>query len=314
VSLLFLSIQESEVKIGLHEQAVSDLTITEGIAEAIKDDKNLILDLPDGVKFAVVPEVEITDGDLDIDLSGVKRQADDNQLVIPIDGKSTTPSTIKVSGIKYTVDRTVPEGDIVVKVKGDAVNEVNDYAEIEDYYGAGNVTGKDGRVKIETKEAFDLDEGMIWPQSTTAAKVANATCVTPHPGEVIAPGAVVFKIGDTTYTVGGAAYQQMDVAPYIKDGRTYLPVRYVGNALGISDNNIFWDGVKRSVTLIKGDRVVQVTIGSKFMLINGATITMDVAPEIIPPGRTMLPIRWIAQAFGAQVDWDATAQTVTITQ
>jgi len=53
-------------------------------------------------------------------------------------------------------------------------------------------------------------------------------------------------------------------------------------------------------------------IGSTTMLINGAAITMDVAPDIVAPGRTMLPIRWLGQALGATVGWDAETQTVTM--
>ncbi|MEW6424462.1 MAG: copper amine oxidase N-terminal domain-containing protein [Bacillota bacterium] len=45
------------------------------------------------------------------------------------------------------------------------------------------------------------------------------------------------------------------------------------------------------VTLIKGDKVVQLTIGSNVMLINGVAVNMDVAAEIVDPGRTMLPFR-----------------------
>jgi len=50
------------------------------------------------------------------------------------------------------------------------------------------------------------------------------------------------------------------------------------------------------------------------MLFQGTEIVMDVAPEIVYPGRTMLPVRWVGQALGAQVDWDETDQTVTITR
>ncbi len=53
------------------------------------------------------------------------------------------------------------------------------------------------------------------------------------------------------------------------------------------------------------------TIGSKVMIINGASIDMDVAAEI-SNGRTMLPFRFIAQALGASVTFDDTAQTVTM--
>lgn len=67
------------------------------------------------------------------------------------------------------------------------------------------------------------------------------------------------------------------------------------------------------VTIIDNGRVVQLTIGSTSMIMNGGTISMDTAPEI-NNGRTCLPVAWVAQALGATVSWDATAQTVTITQ
>jgi hypothetical protein len=80
---------------------------------------------------------------------------------------------------------------------------------------------------------------------------------------------------------------------------------------GVSQANILRNNTKVTATIVKGDRVVQVKIGSKVMLINGASITMDVAPEV-KDGRTMLPFRWIAQALGASVEWDEATQTVTL--
>ena len=104
----------------------------------------------------------------------------------------------------------------------------------------------------------------------------------------------------------------MDVAPYIKDGRTFLPLRYIANAAGVADSDITWDPATQEVTISKGGRLVQVTIGSTTMLINGKAVTMDVAPEI-SNGRTCLPFAWVAQALGANITWDATTQTVTVT-
>jgi len=301
--------EKSSVKVGLQGQVAGDITITESLAGAIKEDEDLIIDLPDGVKFTSVPEVEVTEGDLDIDESGVKRQADDNQLLIPIDGDSTEPSTIKISGIEYTVDRTVAEGDITVKIKGDAVIEVNDYEEIKDYYGTGNVEGEDGWVLIEDEEAFELDDGMIWPASTTAAKTVNAVVVTPAPGEV--KGTAVLQIGSTTMKVNGVDVE-MDVAPYLKNNRTYVSARFCAKALGVDDKNIVWDGATQTATIIAGAKVIQLKVGSNVMVINGANITMDTAPELVPPGRVMLPIGWLAWAFGAKADWDNETQTATL--
>jgi hypothetical protein len=124
-------------------------------------------------------------------------------------------------------------------------------------------------------------------------------------------GIAVFKIGQTSFTVNGAVYN-IDVAPYIKDSRAFLPLRYMANALGVQNSNILYDPASRKVTIIRGSTTVQLTIGSATMLINGAGIIMDAVPEI-SAGRTCLPVVWLAQALSANITWDATAQTVTIT-
>lgn len=120
---------------------------------------------------------------------------------------------------------------------------------------------------------------------------------------------VVFTLGRDTHTVNGIV-KRMDAAPYLRDGRTYLPLRYVGVSLGVSPDGIEWDG--RTATLKRGDITVKVSVGSKTLLVNDTPVQMDVVPEIAPPGRVMLPYRFIGEAFGASVHWNPTAQTVTL--
>jgi hypothetical protein len=271
---------ENEVKIGIKDQPAGDITIVEAKAEALMDGGRLELTAPSGVAWSKVPTVTVTAGD--VELGSITRTTSNRVLVIPIKAESSEAATIKISNITFTVDRTVPVGTLVVSAGGTAVNE--DLME----NGADN---------------------LVFEDAEYVAKFVAAVVVTPAPGETT--GTAVFTIGSTTYTLNGEAVT-MDVAPYIKDGRTFLPVRFVANAVGVSDNNIIWDAVSKTVTIIKGDRVVQMTIGSKTMLLNGAAIMMDAAPEITG-GRTMLPIRFVAQAFGADIAWDAATQTVTVT-
>ncbi|MDI6631500.1 MAG: copper amine oxidase N-terminal domain-containing protein [Thermoanaerobacteraceae bacterium] len=258
------------LKIGEQSQAAGDITITEGKKEAI--DKvtgdDLVLEAPTGVEFAAVPTVTVTDGDLVVD----KVTKSGRYVYIELKSTSSKASTIKVSDIKYTVDRTVPVGPIELKIKGDGVN----------------------------KTATDF------ANATVAAKVVNANCVTPAPGEQKVT--TQLTIGNTTMKVNGQDVA-MDAAPYIKDGRTMISVRWVAQALGVADENIIWDGANRTVTVMTSTRVVQMKIGSKVMTVNGASITMDVAAEIVPPGRTCIPMRFLAQALGAKVTWDDTTKT-----
>ncbi len=298
-----------EVRIGSANEA-GEVTIIEGKDGAIKKNRWVTLDLPAGVRFANKPKVEVIEGDLNIDEGSVKTakdgDQDDNQALFYVKGESTEPSKIKVSNINYIVDRTVPEGEIKLSVKGDALVEVNDANEVKDYY-----SDRDGTtIKIDGIKAFSVDSDFkIFPRTGSAAKVANAKVVTPADSSYSSNA--VFVIGDTNYTVNGVQ-MTADVAPYLKNDRTYLPVRYVATALGVVDANIMWNEAEQSVVIIKGDRVVKLVIGSTTMMINGVPFGMDVAPEIVDPGRTMLPLRWVAQALGADVQWDAATQTVTI--
>jgi len=283
-----------DIKVGLQAQAAGDITIVEVKKEAIMDegdlwnwsglkdskykyfgsDTELLVRLPAGIDWATTPKVAVTEGDLE--LGEVKVDLEDNVLVIPIEDSSDKASTIKITDVKLTVNRSLPEGKVEVKIGGDAVNET--------YY---------------------YDFFKTW----TVASAENGNIITPAPGET--KQTAVFTLGSTTYAVNGVE-QTMDAAAFAQDSRTYLPIRYAALALGVNDSNILWDGGNQTVTLIKGDKVVQVKVGSKAMSINGATVSMDVAP-LAKDGRTFLPFRWIAMAFGANVDYDATNQTVTMT-
>lgn len=145
------------------------------------------------------------------------------------------------------------------------------------------------------------------------------TCflIVTKPITALAANQVNFTIGSQQYTVNGQRFN-MDVAPYIKNGRTFLPVRYVATALGIPESGIIWDNKERAVKLVTSELEATLFIGKKEMFLKKSqatqsgsfsVVTMDVSPEITND-RTMLPLRWIAEVFGVQVDWEASTSTV----
>ena len=126
---------------------------------------------------------------------------------------------------------------------------------------------------------------------------------------------VVIKlvIDEKDYTVNGVS-MKMDVAPVIMEGRTLGPVRYVAEALGA---DVAWDPVERKATVTLGSKVIELWVGGNTARVNGALMLIDrlnpeVKPIILPPGRTMLPFRFIAEHLGAEVGWDPVKREVTI--
>lgn len=67
---------------------------------------------------------------------------------------------------------------------------------------------------------------------------------------------VVFAIGVNKFYVDGMPNGvTMDARPFIQEGRTFVPIRFLSNALGVEDRNILWDGSVKKVTLVAWNRV-----------------------------------------------------------
>lgn len=101
-----------------------------------------------------------------------------------------------------------------------------------------------------------------------------------------------------------------DVLPTIKEERTLVPLRAIFEALGAT---VSWDANTQTVTADRGGMQVVLTIGSNRMLAGGTEKMLDVPAQIMD-GRTMVPARAIAEAFGCKVDWDGVNRTVLITE
>ncbi len=133
---------------------------------------------------------------------------------------------------------------------------------------------------------------------------------------------IKLKIGSKTVYVNGNP-KQMDVAPFIDihSNRTLVPVRFVAEGLG---GKVSWHPKERFVGVRVGVKKVGLWIGNKNAEISKQTATWDrfdtfktvqtdQAPEIVPPGRTMIPLRFVSESVGAKVDWNGKTREITIT-
>lgn len=106
--------------------------------------------------------------------------------------------------------------------------------------------------------------------------------------------------------------KNMDSAPYIKRGRTMLPLRYLAEALGYK---VFWLNETRTVVITDLGLRVEIPIDTNLIIVNGIKYTSDLKSEIVHH-RTMLPIANIARALGLKdgedILWDEVNRQVTI--
>lgn len=100
-----------------------------------------------------------------------------------------------------------------------------------------------------------------------------------------------------------------DAQPFIdENGRTQTPSRFIGEELGAT---VTWDGTAQKATFIKGNKELVLYIGKKDYEFDGKKLQMDTA-AILKEGRTFVPARYVAEAFGATVRWDGVIKTVYI--
>lgn len=281
--------QINDLRIGVQNQKLDPMIITELVDEAIDSRvvagtglNRLWLIFPQGVVPSVSTlKATVLEGDMQINAkaAGVQKRDDGRWFVdIPVLSTSMTPAKIKIENIDVSLDRTVAEGDITIAITGPAVNQT-------------------------THQRW-------FPGDIAVGSFVAAKAITPAPSDIAGDPSVEFRIDSNIYYVDGKA-MVMDAAPYISNGRTFLPIRYVAYALGLGDDDIVWDSAARTVTVNMGEDKVELTIGSSTMYVNGEAVVMDVAPEITND-RTMLPIRAIAEAFGRSVGWDNSTKTVLI--
>ena len=99
-----------------------------------------------------------------------------------------------------------------------------------------------------------------------------------------------------------------DVAPVAQNGTTLVPVRVVTENLGA---DVTWNQTKKQATVLTAGYKVIFTIDSKTYTVNGSSKTLVSAAKIIN-GKTMIPLRAIAESIGAVVDYSSASNSVTI--
>jgi len=108
-------------------------------------------------------------------------------------------------------------------------------------------------------------------------------------------------------TVDGRSLS-VDTPPSMRDGRVLVPLRAIFEAL---DATVRWDAGTRTITGERRGKTVILQIGSPQATVSGRQVFLDVPPAIIG-GRTMVPIRFIAEGLGAKATWDRNSRTVSV--
>ena len=167
--------------------------------------------------------------------------------------------------------------------------------------------------KVEEVEPTATPESTTKPTATVPTATVPPTTVptkeptaTVKPSETTAPAAKLKKLTVETGNVVTVKVDSTDVVfpdaqPFVdENGRTQVPIRAVSEML---DCKVDWDDTSKTATITKenGD-VVKVTLGSDVLTVNNKSSQMDTT-AIIKDDRTFIPVRFVAEALGLEVEW-----------
>lgn len=169
------------------------------------------------------------------------------------------------------------------------------------------------RAKLELTFFISVSDSFSGPVNLTtggaalshseSVVIAEVSDKAPVPSVVLTIGSRQMRIGSNTF--------EMDVAPFIEDGFTLVPVSFVASALGLPPGSVVWEESDRTVTIKTGANVSVLTIDSVYLKIDGVNITIPKAP-LIRDGRTFLPFRVLGeQILKVKVGWDDLSRTAS---
>lgn len=272
----------------------SDIIITE-VEVGMLEKHDIVMLEVEGVQFEDEPTVTV-EGDLEIDNIKVKG----NVISFRVDSESVKKAgVITISDIELYVDRNLPYGNYDLFITTSKDDNIDAVSEIKDVKNA--IIKNYSKDKDEVSGLFDCDK--VVTVKDYIVRTANKDVFTDK---------LIVVIG-ANKMMSGSKEIALDVPAYISNDRTMLPVRAITEAL--SDSAVVaWNDATKTVTILFGNRVISMTIGSNIMYINGVALPMTAAPEITN-SRTFLPLRDLGYALGLnddKINWDDITKTVTL--
>ncbi|MHB8071583.1 MAG: stalk domain-containing protein [Candidatus Cryosericum sp.] len=146
------------------------------------------------------------------------------------------------------------------------------------------------------------------PVDVVATSLSGRTKMLTLSVNYIARVTMTLVIGSPTVNLNNE-FKTLEAAPFIsKKGVTMVPLRFISEAFKA---DVVWDPVFKSVTLTLGSKIMRIQVGFLTADVSGKSVALQDAPVIVK-GRTFVPLRFIAENFGALVEWNGALKMVSI--
>lgn len=135
-----------------------------------------------------------------------------------------------------------------------------------------------------------------WMRMLTALMLCGSLLTLPSPAA---------EAGQPVITVDG---QPLAAPVIVENGRAYVPLRAIAESWGAK---VTYQADTHVIAVSTAQTTVICTVGSRQVMVNQKPLSLQTAP-FVRDGATYVPIRFIAEAFGANLVWNGAARTVII--
>ncbi|MGI5838865.1 MAG: stalk domain-containing protein [bacterium] len=265
-------------------------------------------------------DIDMGDGEAEFDILAYEEDDDDEPMLLTFeveidDGPRVEVAEIEVVGMSITASPAAIGVDVVSTVTITVLDaHGKPYAEkdveLTGPLTAESETDENGQVTFKIKP---VSTGKITVKVETDVKDEYAEGEIKVSLDAAGAGVITMQLGNKTAVANGSM-STLDVAPFAENGRTLVPFRYIAEAIGAYVEFIAPDKVCYRLRVDENTvDEVWLTIGSTVASVNGVEQTLEVAPKVVD-GRTVVPLRFVGEAFGFYVDYNFGTEVITLTK
>jgi hypothetical protein len=164
-------------------------------------------------------------------------------------------------------------------------------------------TAPDGSFSSSVDQLQDGDNTVVVVARDTAGNSTTKALVVRYSRSRI----IRMQVGNPVALVNGESIP-LASPPIVQAGTSYVPLRFIGEAFGAT---VSWDGVFELVDIELKTTHIRLQVGRTVASVNGKRLTL-LTPPLLVQGVTMVPVRFVSDALGAQVVWDDATKTVSL--
>ncbi|WP_282937489.1 stalk domain-containing protein [Paenibacillus sp. RC67] len=157
-------------------------------------------------------------------------------------------------------------------------------------------------VQVGMTDAINLDGG-------ASSALYYKGKVLRKPGRLLSNVLIVQQADKSLVQLSVNGHLAENKTGYIQDGITMVPFRVLLNRMNAEYT---WNSDDSSLQITRGTLKVNLKLGNDWAEVNGKAVTMDTVPQIVN-GRMYVPLRFVAEALGAQVKWDDSLYRASVT-